>query len=134
MLRAKIFVTRLFAARAAVDGWGQASAYQRGQILYRAGEMRRTARANWSGNARSTGASCGRVRNAKDGSDVDRLVHYAGWEDKYVAGLRQRESGVLRRTQVFTPEDRWSVVGRARPDEAIHRRAWCRSAHGDGVF
>ena len=79
----KDFRDAIVAARAAVDGWGKATAYNRGQILYRAAEMLQN-RAGELVNeiARSTG---GTVANAKREVRlaIDRLVHYAGWTDKY---------------------------------------------------
>jgi acyl-CoA reductase-like NAD-dependent aldehyde dehydrogenase len=79
----KDFRDAVTAARAAFGNWSKQSAYLRGQILYRAAEMlemRRSelqdevARAN--GAARSTSSS-------ETTEAVDRLVHYAGWTDKY---------------------------------------------------
>jgi acyl-CoA reductase-like NAD-dependent aldehyde dehydrogenase len=79
----KDFRDAVVAARTAFPNWSKQSAYLRGQILYRAAEMlemRRTelenelARAN--GARASTAAS--EVTNT-----IDRLVHYAGWTDKF---------------------------------------------------
>jgi acyl-CoA reductase-like NAD-dependent aldehyde dehydrogenase len=79
----KDFRDAVVAARAAFPNWSKQSAYLRGQILYRAAEMleRRqgelqdeVARAN--GATRSTSSSEAALA-------VDRLVHYAGWTDKF---------------------------------------------------
>ena len=71
------------AARGAFDGWAKATAYLRGQILYRAAEMLQGRAGEL---AREIGRSTG-VRPAKSRAEVaaaiDRLVHHAGWTDKY---------------------------------------------------
>ena len=61
------------AARAAVKGWSGATAYNRGQILYRAAEMLEGRRDQFTG----LGLSAGEVDAA-----IDRWVWYAGWSDK----------------------------------------------------
>jgi acyl-CoA reductase-like NAD-dependent aldehyde dehydrogenase len=70
------------AARAAQTKWAGATAFNRGQILYRIAEMLEARRAQfveelgWQGSteqqARHEVALC-----------IDRLVYYAGWSDKY---------------------------------------------------
>ena len=79
----KDFRDAVVAARAAVDGWSQAPAYNRGQILYRAAEIMQT-RANElvTEISRSTGASAKAAKREVTAA-IDRLVHYAGWTDKY---------------------------------------------------
>lgn len=79
----KDFRDAVVAARAAVDGWSKASAYNRGQILYRAAEMLQN-RASELVNeiARSTGATAAKARREVTLA-IDRLVHFAGWTDKY---------------------------------------------------
>jgi acyl-CoA reductase-like NAD-dependent aldehyde dehydrogenase len=61
------------AARAAQPAWAAATAYNRGQVLYRLAEMM---------EARSTdlGAVC--TGAAEVASAIDRVVWYAGWTDK----------------------------------------------------
>jgi len=79
----KDFRDAVTAARAAFDGWHKASAYNRGQILYRAGEMLQN-RANELANeiVRSTNVSAAKARREVT-TGIDRLVHFAGWTDKY---------------------------------------------------
>jgi acyl-CoA reductase-like NAD-dependent aldehyde dehydrogenase len=89
----KDFRDALVAARTAFPNWSKTSAYLRGQILYRAAEMlemRRgelqdeVARAN--GNARpasARSATAGRSTSSEATLAIDRLVHYAGWTDKF---------------------------------------------------
>jgi acyl-CoA reductase-like NAD-dependent aldehyde dehydrogenase len=73
------------AARGAFAGWAGRTAYNRGQILYRAAEMLEERRAEFAAAlVRSTGAS--RAAATREVSvAVDRLVHFAGWADKISA-------------------------------------------------
>ncbi|MEV0730820.1 aldehyde dehydrogenase family protein [Polymorphospora sp. NPDC050346] len=61
------------AARAAVKGWSGATAYNRGQILYRIAEMLEGRRDQFVG----LGLAADEVDEA-----IDRWVWYAGWADK----------------------------------------------------
>jgi acyl-CoA reductase-like NAD-dependent aldehyde dehydrogenase len=61
------------AARAAVKGWSGATAYNRGQILYRVAEMLEGRRDQFIG----LGLPAAEVDEA-----IDRWVWYAGWSDK----------------------------------------------------
>jgi acyl-CoA reductase-like NAD-dependent aldehyde dehydrogenase len=68
------------AARSAVDGWSGATAYNRGQVLYRVAELMEGRRAQF---VEEVSWSEG-TRKAKDIVDaaIDRWVWYAGWSDK----------------------------------------------------
>lgn len=89
----KDFRDAVVAARTAFPNWSKTNAYLRGQILYRAAEMlemRRgelqdeVARAN--GNVRPTSArsaTADRSTSSEATLAIDRLVHYAGWTDKF---------------------------------------------------
>ena len=70
------------AARAAQSGWNKASAYNKGQILYRIAEMLEGRRAQFVNEIiLVTGVT--KVKAEKEVTDsVDRLVWYAGWSDK----------------------------------------------------
>ena len=79
----KDFRDAVVAARAAADGWSRATAYNRGQILYRAAEMLQNRAAGLAAEiARATGASAAKAMREVT-LTVDRLVYYAGWTDKY---------------------------------------------------
>ena len=78
----KDFRDAVVAARAAFAGWSRASAYLRGQILYRIGEMLEGRREQFTAELVLQGASKGRAR-AVVSATIDLLVHYAGWADKY---------------------------------------------------
>jgi acyl-CoA reductase-like NAD-dependent aldehyde dehydrogenase len=79
----KDFRDAVTAARAAFPGWSKQSAYLRGQILYRAAEMLEMRRAELQQEVeRSNGASRS-GSSAETTLAIDRLVHYAGWTDKF---------------------------------------------------
>jgi len=71
------------AARGAQAGWAARTAYNRGQILYRIAEMLEGRSGQFEGLLGAGGvspeAAAAEVRAA-----TDRLVHYAGWTDKYL--------------------------------------------------
>ncbi|MGI8481401.1 MAG: aldehyde dehydrogenase family protein [Chthoniobacterales bacterium] len=78
----KDFRDAVIAARKAVAGWSKQSAYLRGQILYRAAEMLEMREEELQREvARTNGRSPAKRREAR--AAVDRLVHYAGWTDKF---------------------------------------------------
>ena len=79
----KDFRDAVKAARAAVGEWSKQSAYLRGQILYRAAEMLEMRQSELQDEL--TRANGQREKNARQETllAVDRLVHYAGWTDKF---------------------------------------------------
>jgi len=76
----KDFRDAVVAARKAQPGWAKASAYNRGQILYRAAEMMELRRAELEAELSRAGV---RSASAEVDATIDRLVHHAGWTDKY---------------------------------------------------
>src|SRR5882762_4187471 len=71
------------AAAKAGPGWAKRTAYNRGQILYRLGEMLE-ARAAEMADAILVGASTAKAAALREVAiTVDRLIYYAGWADKY---------------------------------------------------
>jgi acyl-CoA reductase-like NAD-dependent aldehyde dehydrogenase len=79
----KDFRDSVVAARKAVPGWSGASAYLRGQILYRTAEMLEGRSAVAAEEiVASTGVSSA-TATAEVAKSIDRLVYYAGWADKY---------------------------------------------------
>ncbi|WP_333771222.1 aldehyde dehydrogenase family protein [Streptomyces sp. IBSBF 2435] len=70
------------AARKAVPGWSGATAYNRGQVLYRVAEMLEGRREQFVREvAEADGLSKAKAAAAVDAA-VDRWVWYAGWTDK----------------------------------------------------
>ena len=70
------------AAAKAGPGWARRTAYNRGQILYRLGEMLEARRAEFAAALTRFGARRAEALREVDAA-TDRLVHYAGWADKY---------------------------------------------------
>lgn len=78
----KDFRNAVVAARKAFPGWSGASAYLRGQILYRIAEMLEGRAEQFVAELVLQGVSKRRARKEVEAS-IDRLIHYAGWSDKY---------------------------------------------------
>jgi acyl-CoA reductase-like NAD-dependent aldehyde dehydrogenase len=112
----KDFRDAVVAARAATGGWGKASAYNRGQILYRAAEMLQN-RANELFNeiVRSTGVSAAKAKREVTLA-IDRLVHFAGWTDKYSQVFGSVNPVATSHFNFTTPEPTGVVVV-LTPDE-----------------
>jgi acyl-CoA reductase-like NAD-dependent aldehyde dehydrogenase len=70
------------AARAAVKGWSGATAYNRGQILYRIAEMLEGRRDQFISEVRAAEGVAGATAAAIVDAAIDRWVWYAGWTDK----------------------------------------------------
>ncbi|MEV5412944.1 aldehyde dehydrogenase family protein [Thermopolyspora sp. NPDC052614] len=69
------------AAHKAFSGWSRATAYNRGQILYRIAEMLEGRRAQFVDEVKATGLSRTAASTHVDAA-IDRWVWYAGWSDK----------------------------------------------------
>ncbi len=79
----KDFRDAVTAARSAFAGWSKQTAYLRGQILYRAAEMLEMRRPELEAEvARSASKRNGRADDEMQLA-IERLVHYAGWTDKF---------------------------------------------------
>jgi acyl-CoA reductase-like NAD-dependent aldehyde dehydrogenase len=76
----KDFRDAAVAARKAQPGWAKATAYLRGQILYRAAEMLENRAGELVTELRDAGS---RSAEREVEQSIDRLVHYAGWTDKF---------------------------------------------------
>ncbi|AZI58572.1 aldehyde dehydrogenase family protein [Nakamurella antarctica] len=73
------------AARKGFGGWASATAYNRGQVVYRVAEMLEGRRAQFAALLHDTeGTEESAAKNTVDAA-VDRLVHFAGWTDKIAA-------------------------------------------------
>ena len=70
------------AARKAFGGWSAATAYNRGQVLYRVAEVLEGRRAQFVAEvADAEGVATGEAEHQVDAA-IDRWVWYAGWSDK----------------------------------------------------
>jgi len=74
----------VIAARGAANGWTGRSAFNRGQILYRIGEMLEGRRAQFVHELTLHGSTAQQA-NEEVSAAIDRWIHYAGWCDKYQA-------------------------------------------------
>ena len=70
------------AARKAFGGWSAATAYNRGQVLYRVAELLEGRRAQFVAEVRGAEGLTGRQAEAVVDAAIDRWVWYAGWSDK----------------------------------------------------
>ncbi|TME89439.1 MAG: aldehyde dehydrogenase [Chloroflexi bacterium] len=96
-------------ARQAGVGWAKATAYNRGQVLYRIAEMMETRRTELAAVA----SSAGEVDRA-----IDRVVWYAGWADKIaqVVGTANPVAGPYFN---FTVPEPTGVVGILAPEPPL---------------
>jgi acyl-CoA reductase-like NAD-dependent aldehyde dehydrogenase len=112
----KDFRDAVVAARAAVDGWSKATAYNRGQILYRAAEMLQNRAPELVNEiARSTGANAAKTKREVTVA-IDRLVYFAGWTDKYSQVFGSVNPVASSHFNFTTPEPT-GVVAVLAPDE-----------------
>jgi acyl-CoA reductase-like NAD-dependent aldehyde dehydrogenase len=70
------------AARKAFGGWSAATAYNRGQVLYRVAELMEGRRAQFAAEVRTAEGLGARPAEAVVDAAIDRWVWYAGWADK----------------------------------------------------
>lgn len=104
------------AARGAVKGWSGATAYNRGQVLYRVAEILEGRRAQFVDEiVQQTGASSSAAAAEVDEA-IDRWVWYAGWCDKFgqVAGNGNPVAGPYFNISVPEPT---GVVGVIAPQD-----------------
>lgn len=108
----KDFRDAVVAARKAQPGWAKNSAYLRGQILYRAAEIleNRTPELVEELKRATRGEALQEVW-----AGIDRLVHYAGWTDKY-AQLFSSVNPVSSSHFNFTSPEPTGVVVAICPD------------------
>jgi acyl-CoA reductase-like NAD-dependent aldehyde dehydrogenase len=70
------------AARKAFGGWSSATAYNRGQVLYRVAELLEGRRDQFTAEVRAAEGLGERQAGAVVDAAIDRWVWYAGWSDK----------------------------------------------------
>jgi acyl-CoA reductase-like NAD-dependent aldehyde dehydrogenase len=70
------------AARKAFGGWSGATAYNRGQVLYRVAELLEGRRAQFAADVAAAEGVTARRAEALVDASIDRWVWYAGWSDK----------------------------------------------------
>ena len=103
------------AARKAFSGWSQRSGYNRGQILYRIAEMLEGRTAQFTDELIAQGATTAKAKRELE-TAVERLVHYAGWADKY-SQLHSSVNPVASSHFNFSVPEPMGIVGILSPDE-----------------
>lgn len=102
----------VLAARKAFPGWSGATAYNRGQILYRIAEMLEGRRAQFAEEIQELeGGSAASARQQVERA-IDLWVWYAGWADKYtqVAGNANPVAGPYFNLSVPEPTGVVSII------------------------
>ncbi|HWK19853.1 MAG TPA: aldehyde dehydrogenase family protein [Microbacteriaceae bacterium] len=107
------------AARGAVAGWSGATAYNRGQVLYRVAEVLEGRRAQFVDEIVAQQGVTAAAAGAQVDEAVDTWVWYAGWCDKYaqVAGNANPVAGPYFNISVPEPTGVVAVV--APQDSAL---------------
>ena len=105
------------AARAAVKGWSGATAYNRGQVLYRVAEILEGRRAQFVDEISSQEGVSAAAAGAQVDAAIDLWVWYAGWCDKYtqVSGNANPVSGPYFNISVPEPT---GVVATVAPQDS----------------
>lgn len=105
------------AARKAFPGWSGATAYNRGQVLYRVAEVLEGRRSQFAAEVRmATGASPARAATEVDAA-IDRWVWYAGWADK-IAQVRGSANPVAGPYFNFSVPEPCGVVAVLAPQDS----------------
>ncbi|MEV4775085.1 aldehyde dehydrogenase family protein [Microbacterium sp. LWH12-1.2] len=107
------------AARAAVKGWSGATAYNRGQVLYRVAEVLEGRRAQFVDEIVAQEGISAAAAGAQVDEAIDLWVWYAGWCDKYaqIAGNANPVAGPY--FNISVPEPTGVVAIIAPQDSAL---------------
>lgn len=104
------------AAAKAGPGWAKRSAFNRGQILYRLAEMMEARAAELAEALTLNGASKADASREVTAS-IERVVHYAGWTDKYEQILGS-VNPVASAHFNFTVTEPMGIIGVIAPDDS----------------
>jgi len=102
------------AAAKAGPGWARRTAYNRGQILYRLGEMLEARRQEMINVLAQFGSKSAAAAKEVDVT-IDRIVYYAGWADKYEQVLGN-VNPVASPHFNFTVTEPMGIIGVIAPD------------------
>jgi acyl-CoA reductase-like NAD-dependent aldehyde dehydrogenase len=103
-------------ARAAQEKWAGLTAYLRGQILYRMAEMLEGRAAAFAELLHATSGATAAAAKKETRAAIDRIVHYAGWSDKYGA-LLSSVNPVASSYFDFSLPEPTGVVGIVAPEK-----------------
>jgi len=100
------------AARTAQPGWAAATAYNRGQVLYRVAELLEGRREQFAAEIRAAEGGTAAAAAAQVDASIDTWVWYAGWADKYaqVAGAGNPVAGPYFNISVPEPTGVVAIV------------------------
>jgi aldehyde dehydrogenase (NAD+) len=104
------------AAAKAGPGWAKRSAFNRGQILYRMAEMIEARDAELA-EAIMLGGSSKADASREVTASIERIVHYAGWTDKYEQILGS-VNPVASSHFNFTVTEPMGIIGVIAPDDS----------------
>lgn len=104
------------AAAKAGPGWAKRSAFNRGQILYRLAEMMEARAAELAEAIALSGISKA-VAAREVAASIERVVHYAGWTDKYEQILGS-VNPVASAHFNFTVTEPMGIIGVIAPDDS----------------
>ncbi len=104
------------AAAKAGPGWAKRSGYNRGQILYRLAEMIEARNVEMA-EAIALGGASDAAAAKEVSASIDRLIHYAGWADKFAQVLGS-VNPVSSPHFNFTVTEPMGIIGVIAPDEA----------------
>jgi acyl-CoA reductase-like NAD-dependent aldehyde dehydrogenase len=105
------------AARKAFPGWSEATAYNRGQVLYRVAELMEGRRAQFAEEVAASEGLATRKADALVAAAIDRWVWYAGWSDK-VAQVHGSANPVAGPYFDFSTPEPTGVVALLAPQES----------------
>ena len=104
------------AAAKAGPGWAKRTPYNRGQIIYRLAEMLEARHADMA-DALAVGGATKTAAAREIAASIERLIHYAGWADKYEQVLGN-VNPVASPHFNFTVTEPMGIVGLLAPEEA----------------
>jgi aldehyde dehydrogenase (NAD+) len=104
------------AAAKAGPGWAKRTPYNRGQIIYRLGEMLEARKSDMA-EALAVGGATKPAAAKEITATIDRLIYYAGWADKYEQVLGN-VNPVASPHFNFTVTEPMGIVGLLAPEEA----------------
>ncbi|MGH3438458.1 MAG: aldehyde dehydrogenase family protein, partial [Sciscionella sp.] len=105
------------AARKAFPGWSGATAYNRGQVLYRVAEMLEGRREQFAAEVAASEGVTARKAQASVDTAIDRWVWYAGWTDK-IATVLGATNPVAGPYFSFTVPEPTGVAGVLAPQDS----------------
>jgi len=98
------------AARAAFSGWSKATAYNRGQVLYRIAEVMQGRSSQFADEIVAQEGITTKQALAQVEESIDLMVWYAGWTDK-ISSLSGANNPVAGSFYNFTTPEAIGVVG-----------------------